>query len=302
MNSLNRFTDPVYCLMRLIVGLLLAQHGGQLVLGMFGGMPGSEDFQSQLGGWIMLVGGFMIAFGFFTRLAASPWTSRSDTGHWRITRTETWAAFAPGTAPPIRYAYTIRAPGSRDQRGEMATAPITVPSVLVPGSAPPSPAPLRPPVTRPYVAWQLLAALILGAAVAFLFIVLLRGRRVPTRVRTADEIFDDELDLLEVGLSKSVPEESFYDWLAEITRWYLEQKVGFPAPRLTSSEIVARARDRTSEPVADDLDVVFSICDGYRFARREHRRQQALAAIAAAREAAAAIREEGARAASRESA
>ena len=70
MNALNRFTDPVYCLMRLIVGLLLAQHGGQLVLGMFGGMPGSENFQSQLGGWIMLVGGFMIAFGLFTRLAA----------------------------------------------------------------------------------------------------------------------------------------------------------------------------------------------------------------------------------------
>jgi putative oxidoreductase len=70
MNALNRFTDPVYCLMRLIVGLLLAQHGGQLVLGMFGGMPGADNFQSQLGGWIMLIGGFMIAFGLLTRLAA----------------------------------------------------------------------------------------------------------------------------------------------------------------------------------------------------------------------------------------
>jgi putative oxidoreductase len=70
MSALNRFTDPVYCVMRLMAGLLLAQHGGQLILGMFGGMPGSENFQSQLGGWIMLVGGFMIAFGLFTRLAA----------------------------------------------------------------------------------------------------------------------------------------------------------------------------------------------------------------------------------------
>lgn len=56
--------------MRLIVGLMLAQHGGQLVLGMFGGMPGSDNAQSQIGGWIMLVGGFMIAFGLLTRLAA----------------------------------------------------------------------------------------------------------------------------------------------------------------------------------------------------------------------------------------
>jgi putative oxidoreductase len=70
MNALNRFTDQVYCVLRLIAGLLLAQHGGQLVLGMFGGMPGSENFQSQLGGWIMLIGGFMVAFGLFTRLAA----------------------------------------------------------------------------------------------------------------------------------------------------------------------------------------------------------------------------------------
>jgi putative oxidoreductase len=70
MNSLNRFTDPVYCLMRLIVGLMLACHGGQLVLGMFGGMPGSDSAQPQIGGWIMLIGGFMIALGLFTHLAA----------------------------------------------------------------------------------------------------------------------------------------------------------------------------------------------------------------------------------------
>lgn len=70
MNALNRFADPVYCLMRLIVGLMLACHGAQLVLGMFGGMPGSDKMLSQVGGWIMLIGGFLIAFGLLTRLAA----------------------------------------------------------------------------------------------------------------------------------------------------------------------------------------------------------------------------------------
>src|SRR6266542_7109314 len=70
MNSLNRFADPFYCVTRLIVGLLLASHGGQLVLGMFGGMPGSDQMMTQVGGWIQLIGGFMIAFGLFTRLAA----------------------------------------------------------------------------------------------------------------------------------------------------------------------------------------------------------------------------------------
>jgi len=70
MNSLNRFTDPVYCIMRLIAGLMFASHGGQLVLGMFGGMPGSNNAFTQTGGWIQLIGGFLIAFGLFTRLSA----------------------------------------------------------------------------------------------------------------------------------------------------------------------------------------------------------------------------------------
>jgi putative oxidoreductase len=69
MNSLNRFADPVYCITRLIVGLMLASHGGQLVLGMFGAQA-SDQMMMQVGGWIQLVGGFMIAFGLLTRLAA----------------------------------------------------------------------------------------------------------------------------------------------------------------------------------------------------------------------------------------
>ena len=70
MSSLNRFADPVYCIMRLIVGLNFASHGGQLLFGMFGGMQGSNTPLLQLCGWICLVGGFLIAFGLFTRPAA----------------------------------------------------------------------------------------------------------------------------------------------------------------------------------------------------------------------------------------
>ena len=70
MNVLNRYADPVYCMMRFIVGLMLACHGGQLVLGMFGGMPHSDNAVTQIGGWLQLVGGFLIAFGLLTRLAA----------------------------------------------------------------------------------------------------------------------------------------------------------------------------------------------------------------------------------------
>src|SRR5438046_10727623 len=70
MNALNRYADPVFCIMRFIVGLMVACHGCQLVLGMFGGLPGSEKMLLQIGGWIQLIGGFLIAFGLLTRLAA----------------------------------------------------------------------------------------------------------------------------------------------------------------------------------------------------------------------------------------
>jgi len=70
MNSLNRFADQVYCITRLIFGLMLACHGLQLVFGMFGGMPGSDKMITQIGGWLQLIGGFLVAFGLLTRLSA----------------------------------------------------------------------------------------------------------------------------------------------------------------------------------------------------------------------------------------
>jgi putative oxidoreductase len=71
MNSLKRFADPVYCLMRLVVGLLFACHGGQKILGF---PPVAKAMQldtlGMVGGYIELICGFMIALGLFTWLAA----------------------------------------------------------------------------------------------------------------------------------------------------------------------------------------------------------------------------------------
>jgi putative oxidoreductase len=71
MNALNRFADPVFCITRLIVGLMYACHGGQKILGFppgGHGMPAGA--MGALGAWIELAGGFLIAFGFLTRIAA----------------------------------------------------------------------------------------------------------------------------------------------------------------------------------------------------------------------------------------
>jgi putative oxidoreductase len=73
MNSLNRFADPVYCIMRLVVGLLFFCHGAQKILGWFPNPKqpaGPLDTMGLLSGWIELIGGILIAVGLFTRLAA----------------------------------------------------------------------------------------------------------------------------------------------------------------------------------------------------------------------------------------
>ncbi len=71
MNSLKRFADPVYCIMRLIVGLLFACHGGQKILGF---PPTAKAMQldtlGTIGGWIELVCGALIALGLLAHLAA----------------------------------------------------------------------------------------------------------------------------------------------------------------------------------------------------------------------------------------
>jgi len=70
MNSLNRFVDPVFCLLRLIVGLLFACHGGQKLLGFPPGGHGAGEGLMLFGAWLEIVCGFLVAFGLLTRVAA----------------------------------------------------------------------------------------------------------------------------------------------------------------------------------------------------------------------------------------
>jgi putative oxidoreductase len=71
MNALNRYDDSVYSLARLIVGLMFACHGGQKILGFPSAYPGGPMYAMDIvAAWIELAGGFLIAFGLFTRVAA----------------------------------------------------------------------------------------------------------------------------------------------------------------------------------------------------------------------------------------
>jgi putative oxidoreductase len=69
MNFLSRFADPVYCIMRLVIGLTYACHGSQKLLGIPGGGHGAGGI-ALVAGFVELFAGLCIAFGLFTRLAA----------------------------------------------------------------------------------------------------------------------------------------------------------------------------------------------------------------------------------------
>src|SRR5207253_8958188 len=68
MNVLNRYVDPVDCILRLVIGLMFACHGGQKLLGFPPGGQGAGEGIMLLGAWIELVGGFLVAFGLLTRI------------------------------------------------------------------------------------------------------------------------------------------------------------------------------------------------------------------------------------------
>lgn len=76
MRFLERYTEPIYALFRIIFGLLFASHGAQKLFGMFGGVDGQglalgpEAGLGYAAGWIELVTGLLIAIGLFTGLAA----------------------------------------------------------------------------------------------------------------------------------------------------------------------------------------------------------------------------------------
>jgi putative oxidoreductase len=72
---LGRYSDYLYALMRIIVGLLFACNGARKLFGVFGGMGGTGEAaplfsQMGLAGIIEFFGGLLIAMGLFTGYAA----------------------------------------------------------------------------------------------------------------------------------------------------------------------------------------------------------------------------------------
>src|SRR4029453_1884974 len=70
MNSLNRFAEQFYCIMRLVVGLMFACHGPDKIFGTFRAKAEALPRLMLVGGGRAVVCGFLVAFGLLARVAA----------------------------------------------------------------------------------------------------------------------------------------------------------------------------------------------------------------------------------------
>ena len=94
LRKLERFAPQVLGITRALVGILLACHGAQMVLGAFGGVPaGTPAFIVWTAGGIELIGGALLAVGLFTRgtaflmsglMAAAYFMAHAPQGFWPI--------------------------------------------------------------------------------------------------------------------------------------------------------------------------------------------------------------------------
>lgn len=95
---MSRFEEITLTLLRVVSGLMFAQHGAQKLLGAFGGMGGSGATadpltQMWIAGVVELVGGILIALGLLTRvvaflaagqMAVAYFTAHAGNGFWPI--------------------------------------------------------------------------------------------------------------------------------------------------------------------------------------------------------------------------
>src|SRR5260370_11243170 len=70
MRILNRYSDQIYSLMRLVAGFLYACHGAQKLFGVRGGARELHDPLMLIAGIIEFGAGVLIALGLFTTIAA----------------------------------------------------------------------------------------------------------------------------------------------------------------------------------------------------------------------------------------
>jgi putative oxidoreductase len=80
---IGRFASQAFALLRIVSGLMFMIHGTQKIVGWPPGkMPHPLPMMLVVGGWIELVGGFLILIGLFTGIAAFLCSGEMAVAYW----------------------------------------------------------------------------------------------------------------------------------------------------------------------------------------------------------------------------
>ena len=79
---MSRFGSETYALMRIVTGFLFLWHGSQKLFGFPQATPASPEFVIYVAGTIELVGGTLVAVGWFTRWAAFLCSGLMASAYW----------------------------------------------------------------------------------------------------------------------------------------------------------------------------------------------------------------------------
>jgi putative oxidoreductase len=97
---LGRFSDHLYAMARIVIGLLFACHGAQKLFGVLGGTWQLGDAEGLFAGSIELVGGSLVALGLASSIAAfvasgemavAYFRAHAPIGFWPIQNGGEWA-------------------------------------------------------------------------------------------------------------------------------------------------------------------------------------------------------------------
>lgn len=82
MNSLKKFQEPAYALLRIMAGLMFMSHGLQKLFGFPTEFPYPLNPMTTAAGGIELIGGALIVIGLFTRPVAFLASGMCAVGYW----------------------------------------------------------------------------------------------------------------------------------------------------------------------------------------------------------------------------
>lgn len=125
---------------------------------------------------------------------------------------------------------------------------------------------------RPYF-WLSLLVLLLGLATFYLFIRLRENKPIITKIRIVRHVpaHQRALDAIEKikaeHMQTSEDQKTYYTQLTDTLRKYIQERFGFNAMEMTSSEIIDHLQQRGDKKMLDELRELFTTADLVKFAK-----------------------------------